>query len=96
MPPSLLAELKEWAAHWERRPSDKLPANLLECLQQADGDQFPNAEQLLRIGCTLPVRSAEAERSFSAFRRLNTYLLSRKSEERLSGLALMHIHQSAH
>ena len=97
MPSSLLAELKEWVAHWERRPSDKHPAKLLECLQQADEDQFPNVKQLLRIGCsTLPVGSAEAERSFSAFRRLKTYLRSRMSEERLSGLALMHIHHSLH
>ena len=38
MPSSLLAELKEWVAHWERRPSDKHPVNLLECFQQADPD----------------------------------------------------------
>ena len=38
MPSSLLAELKEWVAHWERRPGDKHPVNLLECFQQADPD----------------------------------------------------------
>lgn len=53
-------------------------------------------KQLLCIGCTLSVGSAEAERTFSAFRRLKTYLRSRMSEERLSGLALMHIHHGLH
>ena len=96
MPSSLLSELKKWVAHWERRLSDKDPANLLKCLQQADEDQFPNVKQLLRIGCTLPAGSAEAECSFSAFRRLRTYLRSRMSEERLSGLVLIHIHHSLH
>ena len=76
--------------------ADKHPVNLLECFQQADPDQFPNVEQLLRIGCTLPVGSAEAERTFSAFRRLKTYLRSKMSEERLSGLVLMHIHIGIH
>ena len=90
------AELKEWVAHWERRPSDKHPANLLECLQQAYGDQLTNVEQLLRSGCTLPVRSAEAERAFSASRRLKTYLCSKMPEERLSGRVFMHIHYSLH
>ena len=44
------------------------------------------------VGCTLPITSAEAERSFSGLRRIKSYLRSRMTEERLSGLALMHIH----
>ena len=70
--------------------------NLLECLQQAYGDQLTNVEQLLRSGCTLPVRSAEAERAFSASRRLKTYLCSKMPEERLSGRVFMHIYYSLH
>ena len=44
------------------------------------------------IGWTLPVGSADAERSFSAFRKINMYLRSRVSQEHLLGLALMHAH----
>ena len=44
------------------------------------------------IGCTLPVSSAEAERSFSGLRIIKLYLRNRMSEKRLSGLALMYLH----
>ena len=95
-PTAMLAELKEWVAHWEKRPAQSHPVSLLGCLQHADEDQFPNVKQLLCIGCTLPVESADAERSFSAFRRIRTYLRSRMSQDRLLGLALMHVHHGLH
>ena len=47
---------------------------------------------LLIIGCNLPFSSAEAVRSFSGLRRIKSYLRNRMSDERLSGLALMHLH----
>jgi len=53
---------------------------------------YPNIRVLLIIGCTLPVSSAEAERSFSGLRRIKSYLRNRMSDERLSGLAIMHLH----
>ena len=40
----------------------------------------------------LHVSSCEAERSFSALRRIRSYLRSTMSSERFSGLALMHLH----
>ena len=66
-PTAMLAELKEWVAQWEKRPAQSHPVSLLGCLQHADEDQFPNVKQLLCIGCTLQVGSADAEQSFSAF-----------------------------
>ena len=95
-PTAMLVELKEWVAHWEKRPPQSLPVGLLGCLQHADEDQFPNVKQLLCIGCTQPVRSADAERFFSAFRRIKSYLQSRMSQDRLLGLALMHVHHGLH
>ncbi|XP_006812758.1 52 kDa repressor of the inhibitor of the protein kinase-like [Saccoglossus kowalevskii] len=41
---------------------------------------------------TIPVTSCECERSFSALRRLNTYNRSCMGQERLTSLALLHIH----
>jgi len=43
--------------------------------------------------CTLPVSVATAERSFSTLRRLKTWTRCTMEEERLSGLALMHVHK---
>ena len=43
--------------------------------------------------CSLPVSVATAERSFLTLRRLKTWTRSTMQEERLSGLALMHVHR---
>ena len=52
---------------------------------------FPNINVLLCILCTLPVTSAECERSFSTLKHLKTYLRSTMTTERQSGLAMMNI-----
>ena len=64
----------------------------MEAVKQADGDFYPNIRKLLIIGCTLPVGSCEAERSFSFFRRIKTCLRNNMGETRLSALSLMGIH----
>ena len=46
---------------------------------------------LLRLICTLPVTSSECECSISVLHRLKTYLRSTMGQERMTGLALMHI-----
>ena len=89
-PSSLLPEIKQWQRYWKN--ANDLPTDLHSSLQLTDSDVFPNIAVLLIIGCTLPITSAEAERSFSGLRRIKSYLRSRMTEERLSGLALMHIH----
>ena len=89
---SLLNEIKEWKRHWTLQQPQEDPTTLLECYLAADEDRFPIIKALLRIGCTLPVGSADAERFFSCLRRLKTYLRNRMGEDRLSSLALMNIH----
>ena len=42
----------------------------------------------------LPVTSCEAERSFSALRRIKSYLRTTMKQKRLNGLALLNIHAS--
>ena len=53
--------------------------------------EFENIHTLLRIGFTLPVTSCECERSASTLKRLNNYLRSTMSDERLTNLALIHV-----
>ncbi|XP_070549960.1 zinc finger MYM-type protein 1-like [Ptychodera flava] len=50
-------------------------------------------EKLLRIYLTIPVTTATAERSFSALRRLKSYLRSTMSQQRLNNVMLLHIHK---
>ena len=42
----------------------------------------------------MPASSATAERSFSAMKRITNYLRATMGDERLSSLALMHVHRS--
>ena len=69
---------------------DDIPDCLVSALKQCDLLVFPNIHTLLRIGSCLPVSSCECERSGSTLRRLNTYLRSTMSDERLTNLALIH------
>ncbi|XP_076030802.1 52 kDa repressor of the inhibitor of the protein kinase-like [Oratosquilla oratoria] len=60
--------------------------------EYAEARMFPNIAKLLTILLTLPVSNAEAERSFSALKRLKTYLRSTIGPDRLNGLALLAVH----
>ncbi|XP_065667744.1 52 kDa repressor of the inhibitor of the protein kinase-like [Hydra vulgaris] len=72
------------------------PENRLNTLAKAikicDENQYPNLFELQKIGCTLPVTSAECERSFSEMRRLRTWLRASMTAGRLGSLAIMNIH----
>ena len=48
---------------------------------------------MLSILVTMPSSSATAERSFSAMKRIKTYLRSTMGNDRLSSLALLHVHR---
>ena len=90
-PSSLETELHMWRCKWNSS-STPLPDTPADALVFASETIFPNIHCLFRLICTLPVTSCECERSISVLRRLKTYLRSSMGQERLSGLALMHIH----
>ena len=71
---------------------EPLPTTAKETLQVCDSIMYPNIAKALQIMCTLPVSTSECERSVSALRRLKTYTRSTMGEERLTGLALLHVH----
>ena len=94
LPSSLENELRRWNALWmeKQATSESSPDNLLKALASCDQDSFPNIHSILVIACTLPISSAEAERSFSLLRRIKTYPRSTMSEERLSDLSIIAMH----
>ena len=62
---SLASELRRWQSLWQQGQTvASVPSNLL-ALDSCDIDSFPNIHTLLVMACTLPITSAEAERSFS-------------------------------
>lgn len=54
---------------------------------------FPNVERLLRLLLVFPTSSCEAERSFSALRRLKTWLRSTMTQQRLNHILICHAHR---
>ena len=56
-------------------------------------EMLSSVHLLLRLYMTIPITSATSERSFSALRRLLTYLRSSMSEQRLNNCLLLHVHK---
>ena len=52
---------------------------------------FPNLFKLVRIEMTIAISTAHCERSFSALKRIKTYLTSIMGEQRLSDLAILSV-----
>ena len=90
-PKSLGNELRRWQTMWQSAEKE-LPNNLLLALGACDEDTFPNIHRLLLIVCTLPISSAEAERSFSLMKRIKTCTRSTMSEEHFSDLTVIAMH----
>lgn len=88
---SLQTELEIWRGRWI--DSENTPDSLLTSLKCCPKDLFPNLHTLLQLGCLIPVTSCEAERSFSAVRRIKTTLRSSMREERLSALVLLNTYR---
>ena len=57
-------------------------------------DVFPEAYKLSKLIITIPASSSSAERSFSALKRIKTYLRNAQGQDRLSSLAMLSIEKS--
>ena len=93
-PLGLNVELELWERKWRRAQQDELaiPSTARAALKACNRNDFPNIYVLLKILCTIGVTSCETERANSELTYLKTYLRSTMGQERLSGLALMHVH----
>ena len=63
--------------------------NVLNYLERLDS--FPNVYIAYRILLAITVTVASAERSFSKFKLIKSYLRSTMSQEKLSGLAVLSV-----
>ena len=65
-------------------------SEMLETMHENDlFDMFPEFSNVVHILAVIPTTSRSAERSFSAFRRLTTYLRSTMGQQRVSNIALI-------
>ena len=92
-PKSLAGELERWKRLWGNVDDPQtIPSNLVQALGSCDAESYRNIHHLLLIGCTLPITSAEAERTFSLLRRIKIYTRSTLTEDHFSDLAVMAMH----
>lgn len=82
-------EIHRWK-HQFQNHTGPLPATVTETLQHGILEFYPNVKCMFLLFLTLPVTTCSCERSFSALRRLKTWLRSTMGDERLSSLALLH------
>ena len=91
--PELLdMEVDRWKRKFLAMEPESHPTTCASALKACDPKTFSNLFVLLKIACTLPVTSCECERSCSVLRRLSNYMRATMGQERLSSLALLHIH----
>ncbi|CAI6365283.1 unnamed protein product [Macrosiphum euphorbiae] len=55
---------------------------------------YPSVFLAICIGLSFPATTCTAERSFSTFRRVKTWLRSTMNNERLNALCMMNVHKS--
>ena len=84
-------EFARWKRRWKDTGEDERPSTIAKALKICDSSMYPNLHTLLRICATVPVTSCECERSGSVLKRLNSYLRASMGQQRLSGLAFLHI-----
>ena len=85
-------ELARWKSKFQGKQVKIIPDSCAKAIKVCDKIIYPNISVLLQIACTLPVTSCRCEHSASTMRRLNTCIRASMTEERLSNLALIHIH----
>ena len=96
-PLSFASEYHRWFCRWSKSKSDA--ANVISftnAYTEADPELYPNICTVMTVSATRPTSTAGSERSFSALKRLKTYIRSTMTEDRLTGLAMLHVHRNVH
>ena len=80
-------EIHQWKIEWQDVAEKNRSNTAASALKACDKRCFPNVKGCFL--CTLPLTSAECERTFSCMRRLKSYLRSTMNAERFNGLAFL-------
>jgi Domain of unknown function (DUF4371)/hAT family C-terminal dimerisation region len=89
--PNFTAEATTWYEMWKNKEiTNKIP-NCMTLIDEAT-TFYPAVSEALKIGMTLPATTCSIERSFSTLRRVKIWNRSTMSDERLSGLCMLSVH----
>ena len=90
------AEFRVWASMCrmkEDSTTSSSTSSAIEALNSCPADSLPTVHTMLNILATLPVCSAEAERTFSKVEKTLTALRSTMTEDRLDALLMLQAHR---
>ncbi|XP_056017385.1 52 kDa repressor of the inhibitor of the protein kinase-like [Ostrea edulis] len=91
-PDDFQQELHRWRNFVQR---SQIPESYsVEAVLSFTSDYYPNIRRIMQLLLCIPVGSCCCERSFSALRRLKTWIRSTMTESRLCGLSMLQIHRS--
>lgn len=90
--PDLVVQLRMFSRTRQITSVESAVAVLRDMLPEVRAE-YDQICQLVRLLMVSPASSAQAERSFSALRRLKTWLRTTMSEVRLNSVAVCHTHQ---
>ncbi len=90
-------EITRWIARcteWEEEFQGPMPSTLMETIIHTPKQLYRNCYTIVKTLLTYPVTTASNERSFSAMKRVKSYLRATMGQQRLSSFALLHIHKN--
>jgi hypothetical protein len=87
-------EIERWRLKAGDHPVHQNIHGLQSALKLANKDLYPNIHTILKLLFVFPVTSVCCQCSFSALRRLKTWVWSTMTGERLCGLAMLHSHRN--
>lgn len=69
--------------------------DILREMKPASRSMYSEIVTLLNLILVMPATNATSERSFSALRRVKTYLRTTMTQERLNHLMVLHVHRES-
>ena len=92
-PTELSTQLKMLSVHFAEQGSQVTLHNYLRSLPAAQRSFYSQVCILVRLILVMPATNAVSERSFSAMRRLKSYLRSTMTQSRLNHLMILHLNK---
>ena len=93
---SLSAQLEHLPGHNENRSSIRTAKELIDFFQNmklGERQNLGEVQKLVKLLLVMPATNAVSERSFSAMKRIKSYLRSTMTNNRMNHLMIMHVHK---
>ena len=90
-------QLATFGTNFQSNPGERHPTvfniDYIVAMTQAQKDLLNKVVNLMKLILVMPATNSTSEQSFSALRRVKTYLRSTMGQQRLNDLLLLHVHK---